>query len=155
MRRMAEGRAHLLALARTRESFDLDDAVHYWPDASLPSSTELSEWIGALVSEGLLKAVGQPDGPVRFAATEAARKGDEDEEPLSVDLDPELLEEALSQRARARGPVRGRLALRISTDEVVVPVRRFTGAEAGTWSVVNRDLSSAAASATFAWSRCL
>ncbi|MGC2034956.1 MAG: hypothetical protein WA761_05875, partial [Thermoplasmata archaeon] len=104
MRRMAEGRAHLLALARTRESFDLDDAVHYWPDASLPSSTELSEWIGALVSEGLLKAVGQPDGPVRFAATEAARKGDEDEEPLSVDLDPELLEEALSQRAQPEDP---------------------------------------------------
>jgi hypothetical protein len=96
MKRLADGRAHLLALGRVRGSFDLAEATASWPE-NPPSSAELAEWTEALVSEGLLRAEAGPDGKSRFVLTPAAFEEDDDA-PLPVEVDPELFEEALARR---------------------------------------------------------
>jgi hypothetical protein len=94
LKRLAEGRAHVLAHTPTDHPAGLDDISAGWAGGRPPDTAELSEWIGGLVSEGLLAARVGPDGKPRFVRTEPAPRPT----PPRVELDTVALEAALSRR---------------------------------------------------------
>lgn len=98
LRRIAEGRAHVLRRARDDRRMTLDELAQGFVGPPIPTRAEVAEWVGGLVSEGALKAAPGPDGEPRFVAVERA-------EPVAprVEVDPALLEAALGRRPAPDG----------------------------------------------------
>lgn len=103
LRRLAEGRAHVLARARTDRPTPLAELGRGFPGPP-PDGAELADWVGALVSEGVLRALVGPDGRPGFVRVP--------ERPLPptlrVDVDPAALDQALAARDDPEAPEAGR-----------------------------------------------
>jgi hypothetical protein len=93
LKRLAEGRAHVLAHTPADRPADLGEIAAGWTGRP-PDLAELSEWVGALVAEGLLEPRVGPDGHPRFVRSEPRARST----PPRVELDPEALDAALSRR---------------------------------------------------------
>lgn len=94
LRRLAEGRAHVLARADGAEGRTLDELAEGYPGTP-PTPEEMTDWVASLVAEGSLRTVLGPDGRSRFLLTENARP------PVQVQLDEEALRSALDRRDAA------------------------------------------------------
>lgn len=95
LRRMAQGRAHILARADPTEGRTLDELVAGF-DGPPPRPEEVTDWVASLVAEGSLRTALGEDGRSRFLRTA------EPAPPPSVELDDQALEEALARRDAAR-----------------------------------------------------
>jgi hypothetical protein len=88
LRRLAEGRAHVLGRAETDAGRTLDELARGFP-GSPPTPEELTEWVASLLAEGSLRTSLGEDGRSRFYRTEPAAP------PPRVELDDRVLDEAL------------------------------------------------------------
>lgn len=97
LRRVAEGRAHVLRCARGDRRMTLDELAEGFHGPA-PTRVEVAEWVSGLVAEGALRASPGPDGEPRFVAVERV-------EPVTprVEVDPALLEAALGRRPAREG----------------------------------------------------
>jgi len=93
LRRLAEGRSHVLSRLSYDSDSDLDGVAAGFPGTP-PDAAELAEWIGTLVTEGLVRPSVGPDGRPRFrlATREDRRVGPR------VEVDPLALDAALARR---------------------------------------------------------
>jgi hypothetical protein len=93
LRRLAEGRSHVLSRLSHDRDADLDSVAEGFPGRR-PDAAELAEWIGTLVTEGLVRPTVGPDGRPRFrlAGPDAGPPG------LRVEVDPLALDAALARR---------------------------------------------------------
>ncbi|MCI4370164.1 MAG: hypothetical protein L3J81_02395, partial [Thermoplasmata archaeon] len=90
---LAEGRSHVLSrLAYDRET-DLEGVAAGFPGAP-PDAAELAEWVGTLVTEGLVRPSVGSDGRPRFRL---AHPEDRSVGPR-VEVDPLALDAALARR---------------------------------------------------------
>jgi hypothetical protein len=89
LRRMAEGRARLLGRLRAGAPADLDELLADWPPPP-PSRAEVVAWVGALVTEGQVRATVGPDGAPRFVAANPPGRP-------RVELDARALDAALAR----------------------------------------------------------
>jgi hypothetical protein len=93
LRRLAEGRSHVLSRLAYDRDTDLDGAAAGFPGPP-PDAAELAEWIGTLVTEGLVRPSVGPDGRPQFRlANPDGRPG-----ALRVEVDPLALDAALARR---------------------------------------------------------
>jgi hypothetical protein len=92
-RRLAEGRSHVLSRLAPDRDTDLDGVAAGFPGPP-PDAAELAEWIGTLVTEGLVRPSVGPDGRPRF------RLAKPDDRPVGprVEVDPLALDAALARR---------------------------------------------------------
>jgi hypothetical protein len=97
LKRLAEGRAHVLLRTPTDREVGLEEIAEGWTGRP-PDLAELSEWVGALVQEGLLCASVGPDGAPVFRRTELAGRA----MPPRVEVDERVLQAAL-ERLGAEG----------------------------------------------------
>lgn len=95
LERFADGRAHVLRIAGRGRPFDLEEVARAWPGAERPEPDEVSDWVGALVSEGSLTAV-RYASRIRFVA----RRPRDPPGPLKVEVDPDALLRALDDAWR-------------------------------------------------------
>ncbi|MCI4332262.1 MAG: hypothetical protein L3K01_00810 [Thermoplasmata archaeon] len=95
LRRLAEGRSHVLARLSYDRDTDLDGVAAGFPGRA-PDAAELAEWVGTLVTEGLVAPIVGPDGRPQFrlANPESASPGPR------VEVDPLALDAALARRDR-------------------------------------------------------
>ncbi|MCI4348915.1 MAG: hypothetical protein L3J93_01675 [Thermoplasmata archaeon] len=94
LKRLAVGRAHVLARVPSEEPVDLATIALGWTEGPAPDPSELAEWVSSLVSEGVFVATVAPDGRPVFARTSSPK-------PVPrVDLDPDALNAALARQAR-------------------------------------------------------
>lgn len=95
LRRLAEGRSHVLARLSYDRDTDLDGVAAGFPGRP-PDAAELAEWMGTLVTEGLVVPIVGPDGRPRF------RLANPESAPPSprVEVDPLALDAALARRDR-------------------------------------------------------
>jgi hypothetical protein len=93
LKRLAEGRAHVLSHTPVDRPADLDEIGQGWTGRP-PDMAELAEWVGSLVSEGLLHASVGPDGRPRFVRAEPPLRSP----PPRLELDESALAAALSRR---------------------------------------------------------
>jgi hypothetical protein len=93
LRRLAEGRSHVLSRLAYDRDTDLAGAAEGFPGAP-PDAAELAEWVGTLVTEGLVRASVGPDGRPMF------RLGTPDDRAAGprVEVDLLALEAALARR---------------------------------------------------------
>jgi hypothetical protein len=93
LRRLAEGRAHVLSRLSYDRDSDLDAVAAGFPGPS-PDAAELAEWVGTLVTEGLVRPMVGPDGRPRF------RLANPEPRPTGprVEVDPMALDAALARR---------------------------------------------------------
>ncbi|MCI4356326.1 MAG: hypothetical protein L3K18_04175 [Thermoplasmata archaeon] len=93
LRRLAEGRSHVLSRLSYDHDVDLDEVVRGFP-GPMPDAAELAEWVGTLVTEGLVRASVGPDGRPMF------RLSHEEERPVGprVEVDAMALDAALARR---------------------------------------------------------
>ena len=93
LHRLAEGRTHVLSRLTTDRDSDLDEIAAGFPGRP-PDPSELAEWVGTLVTEGLVRATVGPDGRPVF------RRGAPDEPAPApkVEVDPMALDAALARR---------------------------------------------------------
>jgi membrane protein implicated in regulation of membrane protease activity len=95
LRRLAEGRAHVLARLREHDGADLDTIAAGFPGPP-PDAAELAEWVGTLVTEGLVEPSVGTDGRPRFLLTNPEPAPS----PPRVEVDTAALDAALAQRDR-------------------------------------------------------
>jgi hypothetical protein len=95
LRRLAEGRAHVLARLREHDGADLDTIAAGFPGPP-PDAAELAEWVGTLVTEGLVEPSVGTDGRPRFRLTNPEPAPS----PPRVEVDTAALDAALAQRDR-------------------------------------------------------
>jgi hypothetical protein len=102
LRRLAEGRAHVLGRADPWIGRTLDELALGFVGRP-PTPEEVTEWVASLVADGSLRTVLGEDGRSRFLRVEP-----EEPEPVpKVELDPAALDAALERRAEdADGPDR-------------------------------------------------
>jgi hypothetical protein len=95
LRRLAEGRSHVLSRLSYDRDTDLDQVAAGFPGRP-PDAAELAEWVGTLVTEGLVRPMVGPDGRPRF------RRANPDTPPPGprVEVDPLALDAALARRDR-------------------------------------------------------
>jgi len=98
LKRIAEGRAHVLARADPTHGRTLDELAAGFVGPP-PAPEELTEWVASLVAEGSLRTVLGPDGRSRFLRVERAGET----ETVTVELDDGALQAALDRR-NADGP---------------------------------------------------
>ncbi|MCI4326529.1 MAG: hypothetical protein L3K16_02690 [Thermoplasmata archaeon] len=93
LRRLAEGRSHVLSRLAADHDTDLDGVADGFPGPP-PDAAELAEWIGTLVTEGIVRPSVGPDGRPRF------RLANPDDRPAGprVEVDPLALDAALARR---------------------------------------------------------
>jgi hypothetical protein len=93
LRRLAEGRSHVLSRLSYDRDTDLDSVAAGFPGQP-PDAAELAEWVGTLVTEGLVRPMVGPDGRPRFrlANPETPAPGPR------VEIDPLALDAALARR---------------------------------------------------------
>ncbi|MCI4362323.1 MAG: hypothetical protein L3J77_03930 [Thermoplasmata archaeon] len=93
LRRLAEGRSHVLSRLSYDQDVDLDEVVRGFPGPR-PDAAELAEWVGTLVTEGRVRASVGPDGRPMF------RLSPEDDRPVGprVEVDAIALDAALARR---------------------------------------------------------
>ncbi len=91
LRRLAEGRAHVLARADPTVGRTLDELAGGY-DGPPPTPEELTDWVASLVAEGSLRTVLGDDGRSRFLLV------GEPEPAPRVEIDDRALEEALGRR---------------------------------------------------------
>jgi hypothetical protein len=93
LRRLAEGRSHVLSRLSNDRDTDLDGVASGFPGRA-PDAAELAEWVGTLVTEGLVQPSVGRDGRPRFrlAGPEPRRPGPR------VEVDPMALDAALARR---------------------------------------------------------
>lgn len=105
LRRLAEGRAHLLGRLERSPSLTVEELSDAWPGEP-PTRAEIAEWLGALVREGAVVGRLGPDGRPLFTLASAgpAPPG----APPRIELDPEALERALARADRPEGDDRPR-----------------------------------------------
>ena len=94
LRRIAEGRAHVLARADVEEGRSLEQLAEGFVGRP-PTPEELTDWVASLVAEGSLRTVLGADGRSRFVRVGPAPP------PLAVELDNRALQEALARRDAA------------------------------------------------------
>ncbi|HUI38532.1 MAG TPA: hypothetical protein VLY85_02765, partial [Thermoplasmata archaeon] len=99
LKRLAEGRAHVLSHTPSDRPVDLDEMAFGWTGRP-PDTAELAEWVGSLVSEGLLRASVGPDGRPRFVRTEPPPTPPRPR----VEIDPTVLDAALARRSSEGWP---------------------------------------------------
>jgi hypothetical protein len=93
LKRLAEGRAHVLARADPDVGRTLDDLALGFVGPP-PAPEEMTEWVASLVAEGSLRTVLGPDGRSRFLRVERP----EEVETVRVELDDGALQAALDRR---------------------------------------------------------
>ena len=93
LRRLAEGRAQVVALIEQAGESDLAGLEGAWTPPPAPPS--LAEWVASLVADGTLRATVGEDGRPRFCL--AAQPAG----PPRVTVDPEELDRSLRQREAA------------------------------------------------------
>lgn len=98
LKRLAEGRAHVLAHVSADEDRDLETIAAGFPGRP-PTPSELAEWVASLVAEGVLAAQVGPDGRPRFRRLAPSAPGG----PPRVEVDAGALEAALARRDRDDG----------------------------------------------------
>ncbi|HKV90546.1 MAG TPA: hypothetical protein VJQ43_05035, partial [Thermoplasmata archaeon] len=93
LRRLAEGRSHVLSRLSADQDADLDEIAAGCPGRP-PDAAEIAEWVGTLVTEGVVRASVGLDGRPRFrlAGTEERSSGPR------VEIDPMALDAALARR---------------------------------------------------------
>jgi hypothetical protein len=98
LRRLSEGRAHILAHADPTNGRTLDELAKGFPDPP-PTPEEVTEWVASLVADGSLMAELASDGRSRFrlAAPPPA--------PPKVELDDRVLEDALRRQTEREDDV--------------------------------------------------
>ena len=93
LKRLAEGRAHVLERVPFDTPVDLDHIAFGWTGPP-PDAAELAEWVGSLVSEGALRASIGPEGrPMFLRIREAVAPA-----PPRVEVDPMALDAALERQ---------------------------------------------------------
>ncbi|MCI4357556.1 MAG: hypothetical protein L3J95_04210 [Thermoplasmata archaeon] len=93
LKRLAEGRAHVLERVPLERAVDLDHIAGGWTGPP-PDAAELAEWVGSLVSEGILKPSIGPEGRPMFVRLPAAAPAP----PLRVEVDAMALDAALERQ---------------------------------------------------------
>lgn len=108
LRRLAEGRAHVLARADPGSPRTLDELVDGFPGAP-PTPEEVTDWVSSLVAEGSLSAKVGRDGRPRFVRVSdgPAAAGRAGAGPPRIELDDRALDEALRRRADGEDPPAG------------------------------------------------
>ena len=91
LKRLADGRAHVLARAHPVEPRSVAELVDGWRGPP-PDPAEAAEWVSSLVVEGLLRPVVTDDGVPKFVRLP------KEVPPPKVDLDPSALDAALARR---------------------------------------------------------
>jgi hypothetical protein len=95
LRRLAEGREHVVAIVRALGPVDLAGLASAWEPP--PAPADLSDWVASLLTDNTLGAEFGDDGVPRFVLTPEA------EEPPRIELDPAALERAELARDAATG----------------------------------------------------
>jgi hypothetical protein len=93
LRRLAEGRSHVLSRLSPDQDADLEHLAGGFPGRP-PDAAELAEWVGTLVTEGVVRATVGADGRPRFRRTTS----DDRPQGPRVEVDAMALDAALARR---------------------------------------------------------
>ncbi len=104
LRRLAEGRAHLLSRSNPVEAQSAEELAAECPLTPAPSDSEVVEWVVGLVADGSLATVTRPDGTTGYLC---ARSIEVAPSVVRVDVDPALIDSAVARRLEEFGQTEG------------------------------------------------